>query len=90
MASEIEKRLRNQVSAYLAGSIALHQFEDWFMPILWDIERYGDPSAEQLAGEIQILLSEYSRGDRSLDSARGALTHIASPFPTLHWVSDRE
>jgi len=78
MPSQIETNIRRKLAAYLAGATTLHQFEDWFAPILWDID-HADPEARELAGEIQILLSEYSRGDRSLDRVREELTRIASP-----------
>ena len=70
MASLISQQIRPNVQRYLDGEIELPEFEDWFTPVLWDIESFRDDAATELAGKIHILTAEYSRGDRSLESLR--------------------
>ena len=80
MASEIVGQIREELRRYLAGGIKLYEFEDFFVPLLWDIDQYGDAVAIALAGSIHNLISEYSQHDRSLDSLREELMRIARPF----------
>jgi hypothetical protein len=78
MESEIARQIRKNVRRYLNGEIRLHEFEDFFVPILWDIEE-GQSEAD-LAGKVHILTSEYSRGDRSLLSLHEELENAIHPF----------
>jgi hypothetical protein len=74
MASEIELGIQQHLLKYLSGEIQLHEFEDWFIPVLWSIDN-KDESAREMAGEIHILISEFSRGDRTPESLREGLAN---------------
>src|SRR6266852_8735708 len=78
MESEIARQIRKNVRRYLDGKIRLHDFEDFFVPILWDIEE-GQADAD-LAGKIHILISEFSRGDRPLQYLHEELENAIRPF----------
>ncbi len=78
--SEIATKIRRELQRYIDGEIELHQFEDFFVPLLWDVDSHDDSEASELAGSIHNLTAEYSRRDRSLDSLREELTRIARPF----------
>ena len=65
MASQIDQAIQRHLLQYLSGEIELHQFEDWFVPMLWDIDEY-DECAREMAGRVHILIAEFSHGDRSL------------------------
>jgi hypothetical protein len=78
--STLESELRSELRKYLDGDIALHQFEDWFVPILWNIEEYQEPEAQLLAGRIHALISECSRGDRNQESLHEELENAIRPF----------
>lgn len=54
----------------------LSDFENWFVPILWDIDRESR-STQEMAGAVHILLAEYSRGDRTLEAFREGLAKVA-------------
>ena len=83
MESEIVRQIRQGLQQYLAGKIALHQFEDFFVPILWDIGRFCDTEASELAGEVHALTAEHTNGDRSLLSLREELARLARPVTTV-------
>jgi len=57
---------------YLGGVESLADFENWFVPILWDIDDEDELTREQ-AGNIHILLAELSRGDLTTDEFRSRL-----------------
>ena len=59
-----------------SGSVPLSDFENWFVPILWDIDD-ENRSAQEMAGIVHILLAEYSRGDRTLEALREELAGVA-------------
>lgn len=69
---------------YLSGASSLADVEDWFVPVLWDIESQ-DEHTRELAGTVHILISEFSRGDRSSQGVREGLAAIVrtSDVPSL-------
>ena len=79
MTQRIELAIQEHLSQYLNGEIQLHEFEDWFAPILWGIDTESE-SAREMAGEIHILISEFSRGDRTLGALREGLATAIRPF----------
>jgi hypothetical protein len=72
MLSELELEIQQHIIQHLSGAISLVDFEDWFAPVLWDIEE-EDARTREMAGSIHILLSEFSHGDRTLESLRQGL-----------------
>jgi hypothetical protein len=73
MASAIVQEIQQQLRRFLDGSIELHEFEDFFVPRLRDLEGSSDEAAAGFAGHIHVLLAEYSRGDRPLASLKEEL-----------------
>jgi hypothetical protein len=80
MASELELEIQQHLVKYLDGTMQQYQLEDWLVPTLWDLAESDDERARQLAGRIENLISEHSRGDRSKQSLQEELTRIARPF----------
>jgi hypothetical protein len=80
MASAIQSEIQARLAQYLDRKIELHEFEDWFVPVLWDIAESDDEDARALAGHIHNLLAEFSRGDRTSDSLQEELENAARPF----------
>ncbi len=80
MASELELEIQQHLSSYLDGRLERYELEDWLIPTLWDLAESDDDAARELAGRIENLISENSRGDRSPESLREELTRIARPF----------
>lgn len=59
---KLDRAIRHQASLYVGGSCSLSQFEDWFLPQVWDVEESDSPDAEDLAKAIMASLSEFSSG----------------------------
>ncbi len=78
MPSELEFAIQQHVMKYLADKESLAEFENWFAPILWDIDQ-EDQHTRELAGRVHILMSEFSRGDRPLQNLREGLAGAVSP-----------
>lgn len=70
------------VSAYVSGEITLQAFEEWFIPATWDIRKIPDAETLGLIREIQLLMAEYSSGDRSEDNLKGTLSALL-PVPMI-------
>ncbi len=68
--SEIQKHLNE----YLLGKIELHEFEDWFVSILWDLRKHRT-----------ILRGNWR--DTSITSSRKPLVEIVHRIPFVRsWV----
>ncbi|HUI77542.1 MAG TPA: hypothetical protein VLY24_06485 [Bryobacteraceae bacterium] len=76
MASQIELDIQRHASRYLDGSIQLYELEDFLLPALWDLAESEDEAARELAGSINNLIAETSRGDRTLESLREGLEAV--------------
>jgi len=74
-----ELAIQQHLLQYLNGEIQLYEFEDWFAPVLWSIDSEAE-TAREMAGEIHILISEFSRGDRTLGALREGLAAAIRPF----------
>jgi hypothetical protein len=72
MLSQLELEIQQHIIQYLSGVASLSDFEDWFVPVLWDIDE-EDARTRELAGTIHILLSEFSHGVRSIENLRQGL-----------------
>jgi hypothetical protein len=72
MASELELEIQQHLMQYLSGAMTLTHFENWFVPILWEVDDQ-DKSTREMAGTVHILISEFSRGDRSIAQFRQGL-----------------
>jgi len=72
MPSELELGIQQHVMQYLSGVVSLSDFENWFVPAMWEIDD-EDEYTRKLAGTVHILISEFSRGDRTLMSLREGL-----------------
>lgn len=42
--------------------ISLQEFDIWFAPIIWKIEKYNDQKAQELVYHIEGILAEFSSG----------------------------
>jgi len=69
---ELRQAIGQRVAQHLRSEIPLPDLEDWFLPALWDVDG-GDESTRQMAGIVHILISEFSRGDRTLEGLREGL-----------------
>jgi hypothetical protein len=58
MPQPIDLEIREQLARYLVGETSLAEFQDWFGPVVWGIEQYASPTAQELAYEIEGRLAE--------------------------------
>jgi hypothetical protein len=72
MLSELALGIQQHVMQYLSGVASLSEFEDWFVPALWDLDGENEDT-RKLAGTVHIFISEFSRGDRTLQELREGL-----------------
>lgn len=76
LASEIRQRL----SRYLAQELSLTQFEEWFIPVAWEVSRSDEPDAVDLAGTIKLKLAEFTSGHWTEDELRGQLIPLVTRY----------
>jgi hypothetical protein len=72
-----EHHIRENVARYLAHQISLDDFQIWFVPRAWEVLETGAPAAA-LASQIELLLAEYTNGDRTENELRDALGTFGS------------
>jgi len=83
MASELELEIQQHLMQYLSGGL-LAEFENWFLPALWEVDE-EDENTRALAGTVHILISEFSRGDRTLEELRAGLAETICTSAENHY-----
>jgi len=73
MVRELQSEIQDNVSRYLKSEISLQNFEDWFVPAMWDLAEGEDNESRRLAGSVSNMIAEYSHGYRSEQSLREGL-----------------
>ena len=53
------------LSAYVSREISVDEFKTWFIPATWDMSRINDPELAAMVRRVQLLLMEFSGGDRT-------------------------
>jgi hypothetical protein len=66
------------VKRYVDGTIALHELEDTYLPLLWDADE--DSDVVQFLGHVNNLIAERGQGDRTEESVREELANAIRPF----------
>jgi len=85
MFTELDPQISELIHRYLEGRVSLHVFEDSFLPCSWNIHQHGSPDTVEFVYEVELLLAELSRGDRTEEELRERLgsmtgaTRIAIP-----------
>ena len=65
MATSLNARIRDHLADYVAGRTSLLEFDEWFIPETWDVDKSDDRPLIDLTYEIILRLAEYSSGDCS-------------------------
>lgn len=80
----VESQIRYQIARVLAKQLALKDFEDWFTQQSWNVHQSGDSHLQDLVGEIELRLAEYSSGHLAesdlLDELRPFATNCVMPI----------
>jgi hypothetical protein len=79
----LDTEIRERLADYLDDEISLGQFEEWFIPETWDVERERNEMAADLTRSIMRLLVMCSNGDLSEDELRRELLRIRT---RTYWV----
>ena len=79
MTSKLNDRIAEKVVEFLCGSADLGALREWLAPIVWDIEDARDEAAEALAYGIELAISEYDHGHRTIDELRKSLASLVNP-----------
>lgn len=82
MTSGVDLKIRSSLVRYLNRDISLAEFQDWFVPVAWGIERTGNRVAIDLAGEIELRLAEFSNGHWTEPELRSKLASLAGVYET--------
>jgi len=70
--------IRDRLASYLAGELALADFNQWLAANTWNIHQAGEPDAEELVYAIELRLAEHSAGHlTTADLNRELLTFVA-------------
>jgi hypothetical protein len=80
MQHPLELEIHDRLSTYLAKKISLREFEDWFFPKTWDVDKLDEPALLDLVYQIKLNWAEYSDGDLSEKEFRSMLSSIAQRY----------
>jgi len=96
MQHSLEFEIRDRLLAYLAGEISLRDFEDWFFPKTWEVDKFGDTALLDLVYRIKLDWAEFSNGDWSekefrsvLKSSAEKVTISSSPTRLIYGTSSK-
>lgn len=78
MRSDIELAIQGHLLRYLNGDTSLNEFEDWFVPVLWDLGECDDHGARNFAGGINNLIAEASKSGQTQAWLREELKQLLS------------
>jgi len=73
MSNSLDFNIRERLAAYLAQECSLREFEDWFFPETWDVDRLDDLALTNLVYGIKLRLAEFSNGDWTEDEFHSLL-----------------
>ncbi len=62
MNSSLLSEIRDHLRQYLSREITLDAFRDWFDAETWDIIDKCPAATQQLAGEIELRVAEFTNG----------------------------
>jgi hypothetical protein len=69
----MDTAIREWLSRYLRSEVSLRDFQRWFVPTTWDIDRTDALAARELAALVDLRLAEYTSGFWSEDELRQLL-----------------
>jgi hypothetical protein len=68
--------IRDRVAAYVRGDTSLRQFEDWFLPAVWDV---ADAAVNETAAPIMLAIAEHDNGHLDESELKERLIALVSP-----------
>lgn len=85
-----ESQIRERLAAFLTNAIPLDEFEDWLVQNSWNMHQDSDPAAQELAGAIDLRLSEHSSGHLRENQLRDELISLARRPLIVYWDESGE
>ena len=82
MITELE--IRKELSWFLSNQIPLDDFEDWLVSKSWNMHVDSLGAAQKLVSEIELCLSEYSRGHLDFGELRRELLPYVTNINVAH------
>lgn len=76
--SDLFNEIQTQVRRYAMSEISLTAFNEWYAPIAWSIETFGDSKAEELMDDITLRLSEYDQEQWSEEQLKELLLDLVN------------
>ncbi len=76
----IDVEIRNKLAQYLASAISLRAFQEWFVPLTWDIQNTQCLHVLDLVYGIELKIAEYTNGHLSEDDLRQALSPMVESY----------
>lgn len=70
MNTTLDPMIRQELYRYLVGEITLAEFEDWFVPTVWQHYGHADQPASELVGTIELALAEYTSSHATQEDLR--------------------
>ena len=77
MDQQLTLKIQNHLARYLSGEITLEDFRKWFDVATWDAVDTATTAAQQLAGQIDLWLAEFSKGHWTESELREKLRPLA-------------
>lgn len=81
MPPQMDLEIRKELVRYLSGKISLQDFQTWFIPTIWNIDKTKNQTTEALAYEIMLRLAEFSNGDWTEDDLKLKFSSLAGASP---------
>ena len=73
MDSGLLSDIRDHLRRYLSHEISLDEFRDWFDSETWDVIDKCSTATQQVAGEIELRIAEFTNGHLSETELRALL-----------------
>ena len=89
MNSSLLSEIRDHLRQYLSREITLDDFRDWFDAETWDIIDKCPAATQQLAGEIELRVAEFTNGHRTEDDLRTTLQPLLDPERVANHASPK-
>jgi len=80
MRRSLDIEIRDKLASYLVGEISLRDFEDWFVPVSWNVIHSGNQVAVNLVYEIELWIAEFSDGFWSEDELKDQLRPLVENY----------
>lgn len=77
--------IETRLLSYVHGDISRQEFEGWFIPATWHIDRLGDEATSRLVKRIKLRLAEYLNGDWTERELREQLAGLVTESRVLRY-----